>query len=268
MTNRPRDLFVLLQLVGHPLGRSFLSFAKRYCAAEDSIRLEDRRRIKPRGTHRAVARDDAAARQGGGDLTSAEVANVVADHRRERDRHSRGAGSDGTAGHACPGRVGSQRSAIAHASAGTLDRGEAEARRAKCPNDVGPGPRRDRAGEKVIVFSCFDEPLQRLAKAFGPAAVVVTGKVASGKRQPLVDRFQQDDDVPRVPREHRGTGLNLTAATQVIFNDLDWYPANHWQAEDRAYRLGQTRTVNVTYVVGVHTLDEFVQAVLETKRRS
>ncbi len=62
-----------------------------------------------------------------------------------------------------------------------------------------------------------------------------------------------------------GTGLNLTAATQVIFNDLDWVPANHWQAEDRAYRLGQTRTVNVTYVVGVRTLDEFVQAVLETK---
>ena len=34
LTNRPRDLFVLLQLVGHPLGRSFIVFAKRYCAAE------------------------------------------------------------------------------------------------------------------------------------------------------------------------------------------------------------------------------------------
>src|SRR5918997_2989490 len=34
LTNRPRDLFPLLQLVGHPMGRSFLSFAKRYCAAE------------------------------------------------------------------------------------------------------------------------------------------------------------------------------------------------------------------------------------------
>ena len=34
LTNRPRDLFVLLQLVGHSLGRSFLAFAKRYCAAE------------------------------------------------------------------------------------------------------------------------------------------------------------------------------------------------------------------------------------------
>jgi hypothetical protein len=51
----------------------------------------------------------------------------------------------------------------------------------------------------------------------------------------------------------------------VVFNDLDWVPANHWQAEDRAYRMGQTRTVNVTYIVGDETIDEFVQAVLEVK---
>ncbi len=62
-----------------------------------------------------------------------------------------------------------------------------------------------------------------------------------------------------------GVGLNLTAASQVLFNDLDWVPANHWQAEDRAYRIGQTRTVNVTYLVGRNTVDDFVQAVLETK---
>jgi SWI/SNF-related matrix-associated actin-dependent regulator 1 of chromatin subfamily A len=91
--------------------------------------------------------------------------------------------------------------------------------------------------------------------------------VPSGKRQQLVDRFQKDDDV-RVFLANiiaGGTGVTLTAGTQVIFNDLDWVPANHWQAEDRAYRIGQTRTVNVTYVVGAGTMDEFVQAVLETK---
>jgi hypothetical protein len=101
----------------------------------------------------------------------------------------------------------------------------------------------------------------------GSEAVVLTGKVPSAKRQGLVDRFQQDDDV-RVFLANiiaGGTGVTLTAATQVVFNDLDWVPANHWQAEDRAYRIGQTRTVNVTYVVGDKTIDEFVQAVLEVK---
>ena len=42
-------------------------------------------------------------------------------------------------------------------------------------------------------------------------------------------------------------------------------PANHWQAEDRAYRIGQTGTVNVTYMVGSNTFDDFVCAVLSTK---
>ena len=67
-----------------------------------------------------------------------------------------------------------------------------------------------------------------------------------------MDRFQQDETV-RVFLANiiaGGVGLNLTAASQVVFNDLDWVPANHWQAEDRAYRIGQTRTVNVTYLSG------------------
>ena len=42
-------------------------------------------------------------------------------------------------------------------------------------------------------------------------------------------------------------------------------PVNHWQAEDRAYRIGQTGTVNVTYMVGRDTVDTFVRTVLETK---
>ena len=122
-------------------------------------------------------------------------------------------------------------------------------------------------GEKVIVFSCFDEPLQKLAKDFGDAAVLLTGRTPTSKRQALVDRFQEDETV-RVFLANivaGGIGLNLTAASQVVFNDLDWVPANHWQAEDRAYRIGQTRTVNVTYVIGTGTIDDFVQTVLETK---
>ena len=97
--------------------------------------------------------------------------------------------------------------------------------------------------------------------------MLLTGKTPADKRQPLVDRFQQDESV-RVFLANivaGGIGTNLTAATQVVFNDLDWVPANHWQAEDRAYRIGQTRTVNVTYMVAGHTIDDFVQSVLQKK---
>jgi SNF2 family DNA or RNA helicase len=84
-------------------------------------------------------------------------------------------------------------------------------------------------GEKVLVFSCFDEPLQRLARSFGSHVVLLTGETPTAKRQGLVDRFQQDDET-RVFLANivaGGIGLNLTAATQVVFNDLDWVPANH-----------------------------------------
>jgi hypothetical protein len=122
-------------------------------------------------------------------------------------------------------------------------------------------------GEKVIVFSCFEEPMQRLAREFGDAAVLLTGKTPADRRQALVDRFDEDPGI-RIFLANivaGGVGTNLTAATQVVFNDLDWVPANHWQAEDRAYRIGQTRSVNVTYMVARDTIDDFVQTVLQKK---
>ncbi len=122
-------------------------------------------------------------------------------------------------------------------------------------------------GDKVLVFSCFDAPLKKIHKRFGDAAVLLTGATPADKRQDLVDRFQEDEGV-RVFVANilaGGVGLNLTAAQQVVFNDLDWVPANHWQAEDRAYRIGQERTVHVAYMVAEQTVDEFVRIVLETK---
>jgi hypothetical protein len=122
-------------------------------------------------------------------------------------------------------------------------------------------------GEKVIVFSCFDEPVQRIAARLGERAVVLTGATPTATRQAIFDRFQQDDGVRVLVANliAGGIGVNLTAASQVVFNDLDWVPANHWQGEDRAYRIGQTRTVNATYMVATDTIDGFVQVVLEAK---
>jgi hypothetical protein len=122
-------------------------------------------------------------------------------------------------------------------------------------------------GEKVLMFSCFDASVKSLAKHFGEQCVVVTGATPSSKRQALVDRFQSSDEVKVFAANilAGGVGLNLTAARHVVFNDLDWVPANHWQAEDRAYRIGQTGTVNVHYLLGTGTIDDFVHTVLQTK---
>jgi len=270
LTSRPRDLFVLLQLAAHPLGRSFLSFAKRYCAAEKgeygwktggASNIEELT-VQLHGVMLRRTKDDVLAlppklrtwlpvvvAPGTGARAIKRVLELLAgkDTRPPRPREL----ALRTRGKLLAFLV-EARQALAFAKvASTLDfvRGAMD------------------QGEKVIVFSCFDDPVQKLAKELGASAVLVTGKTPAAMRQSLVDRFQTDDDV-RVFIANiiaGGTGLNLTAATQVVFNDLDWVPTNHWQAEDRAYRIGQTRTVNVTYFVARDTIDDFVQAVLETK---
>ncbi len=270
LTSRPRDLFVLLQLAAHPLGRSFLAFAKRYCAAEKgeygwktggASNIEELT-VQLHGVMLRRSKDDVLALPpklrtwlpvvvpaGTGARAVKKVFELLAgkDSRpvQSRDVALRRRGK-------LLAFLVEARQALAFAKvASTLDfvRGAID------------------QGEKVIVFSCFDDPVQKLAKELGSTAVVVTGKTPTASRQPLVDRFQGDTDV-RVFIANiiaGGTGLNLTAATQVVFNDLDWVPTNHWQAEDRAYRIGQTRTVNVTYFVARDTIDDFVQAVLENK---
>jgi len=276
LTSRPRDLFVLLQLVGHSLGRSFLAFAKRYCAAEKgefgwktggASNIEELT-VQLHGVMLRRSKDDVLALPpklrtwlrvpipaGTGSKAIKKVISLLS------------GGTPASAGQPAP------RTSIAvdRRKRGKLLAFLTEARQALAFAKVGSTLDFVRGaadqGEKVIVFSCFDDPLQKLSKELAGSAVLLTGKTPGAARQALVDRFQEDDTV-RVFLANivaGGVGLNLTAATQVVFNDLDWVPANHWQAEDRAYRIGQTRTVNVTYVVAENTIDDFVQAVLQTK---
>ena len=63
-----------------------------------------------------------------------------------------------------------------------------------------------------------------------------------------------------------GTGLNLTAASQVIHYDRWWNPAVEDQATDRAWRIGQHRTVNVHKLVCEGTVEERIGEVIDDKR--
>ena len=270
LTNRPRDLFALLQLVGHSLGRSFLSFAKRYCAAErndfgwqtrGASNLEELT-VQLHGVMLRRSKDQVLslppklrtwlpveAPKGTGVRDMRKVVELLIG---ERDL--------------APGSTIDQRRLRGRLlQAVTKARQKVAGVKVDATIDFVMGAVEQ--GEKVIVFSCFEEPMDKLAGAFGEQAVILTGKTPADKRQALVDRFQNDDRT-RIFLANiiaGGIGTNLTAATQVVFNDLDWVPANHWQAEDRAYRIGQTCTVNVTYMVAADTMDDFVQSVLEKK---
>jgi SWI/SNF-related matrix-associated actin-dependent regulator 1 of chromatin subfamily A len=272
LTNRPRDLFVLLQLVGHPLGRSFLSFAKRYCAAEKNdygwqtrgaSNIEELT-VQLHGVMLRRSKDQVLSLppkirtwlpvdvpKGTGVRDMRKVVELLVGDRELAPRST----------------VDERRLRGRLLHAVTRARQTLAGAKVSATVDLVTGAVEQ--GEKVIVFSCFEEPVEKLADAFRGSSVLLTGGTPAEKRQAMVDHFQQDERI-RVFVANiiaGGIGTNLTAATQVVFNDLDWVPANHWQAEDRAYRIGQTRTVNVTYMVAADTIDDFVQMVLEKKAR-
>ena len=262
MPSRPRDLFNLLRAAGHPAARSFLSFAKRYCGAyrndygwvttgasnlaELNLLLKEvmlRRRkdevldLPPKvRSWVPVALDGSSAAKAQADFASWFYGT---DASRPNDREFLS-------------RLTRLRLAL-H-----------KAKHAACAERI-----RDvlAAGQKVVVFTCYTDGITRHRKALGETAVTITGADSTEQRLAAVDAFQGNPNV-RVALCNLiagGVGITLTAGTHVIFQDLDWVPANHLQAEDRCYRLGQTERVTVEYLIADGTLEGYIAQLLETK---
>jgi SWI/SNF-related matrix-associated actin-dependent regulator 1 of chromatin subfamily A len=89
------------------------------------------------------------------------------------------------------------------------------------------------------------------------------------QKQLSVDKFQEDDNCMVFIGQIKaaGVGITLSAAEIVIMNSLDWVPGNHEQAEDRAYRIGQNKTVNIYYMLIDDTIDTLVWNILNEKKK-
>ncbi len=126
--------------------------------------------------------------------------------------------------------------------------------------------------EKLLVFSQFSEATAPLAAflggIFGRTGCVLTGATAVAQRQALVRRFQEDETVPFfvLSLKAGGAGLNLTSASHVVHFDRWWNPAVENQATDRAFRIGQTRSVMVHKFVCRGTVEEKIDALIGGKR--
>lgn len=126
--------------------------------------------------------------------------------------------------------------------------------------------------EKALVFTQFREltaPLQHfLAGVFGRPGLVLHGGTAVKERQGLVERFQREDGPPFfiLSLKAGGTGLNLTEAGHVIHFDRWWNPAVENQATDRAYRIGQRKSVLVHKFVCRGTVEEKIDRLIADKQ--
>ncbi|MGZ4673124.1 MAG: DEAD/DEAH box helicase [Ilumatobacteraceae bacterium] len=128
------------------------------------------------------------------------------------------------------------------------------------------------AGEQALVFTQFREMgllLQRhLLERFSLPTPFLHGGVSKSGRDRMVDEFQAGSGSPLllVSLKAGGTGLNLTAASRVVHYDRWWNPAVEDQATDRAWRIGQHRSVFVHKLVCQGTIEERVDAMINDKR--
>jgi len=126
------------------------------------------------------------------------------------------------------------------------------------------------SGEKVVVFSCYNEPLETLHKKFKNISVLLTGSVDAKTRGEIVDKFQADKNC-RIffgGIKSAGVGITLTSATNVLFIDFSWTPADHAQAADRIHRISATADhVTIYQLYSKGTIDEFMYNLLEKKQK-
>ncbi|WP_244301759.1 DEAD/DEAH box helicase [Microbispora triticiradicis] len=127
-------------------------------------------------------------------------------------------------------------------------------------------------GDKALVFTQYAEfgsMLQPyLAARLDRPVLWLHGGLPKKTRDALVERFQTDDEpmIFLLSLKAAGTGLNLTAANHVVHVDRWWNPAVENQATDRAFRIGQTRNVQVRKFICAGTLEERIDEMIERKQ--
>ena len=128
------------------------------------------------------------------------------------------------------------------------------------------------AEERVLIFTHFAEwgvkLADHLSKRFGIPVSCYHGGLSRGARDTQIEEFQalEGPGALVLSLKAGGTGLNLTNANHVVLYDRWWNPAVEDQARDRAWRIGQTKTVIAHRLVCPGTVDERVEEVVAGKR--
>ncbi|MCZ1265464.1 DEAD/DEAH box helicase [Paenibacillus tundrae] len=133
-------------------------------------------------------------------------------------------------------------------------------------------------GERCLIFTQYigmGQMLQQvLRQELQEPVLYLHGGTSKTGRDRMIDEFQsrtlpaaEQPSVFILSIKAGGVGLNLTAANHVFHFDRWWNPAVENQATDRAYRMGQTKDVQVHKFISLGTLEERIDEMLESKQQ-
>ena len=257
ITNKTKDIFMLLKMVDSPLARNWFSFAHRYCGAErndfgwqfdGSTNQEElngklgfcllRRRIENILDMPEKLR------------TYIPVEADLKEYDSLLKRYLSSGDYEGSSG--ALAALGAMKQAAA--------KGKVEKTCALISDLL-------ENGKSVVAYTCYLETAERIYEKFCGNSVKITGEVSPEERQKAVEQFQNGDKKVIVCTVSAGgVGLTLTRSDVVVFNDFDYSAASMRQAEDRIWRIGQRNACSIFYVYADKCmLDETLCSMLNTK---
>jgi len=131
----------------------------------------------------------------------------------------------------------------------------------------------EEAGDKVIIWATYVQDIrkitEKLAEVYGPESVVTYyGATSTDDRSDAVKRFQDDPNTRFFIGNPStgGYGLTLTAASTVVYYSNSYNLEYREQSEDRAHRIGQTKSVNYVDLCTQGTIDEKIIKALRAKK--
>lgn len=106
-------------------------------------------------------------------------------------------------------------------------------------------------GDKVIIATCYDEELYALRDYYGDKCVIFNGKLNPKQKDAAKEAFLTNPDKMVFIGQlfAAGVGLNLVVSNKLIFNDIDYVPSSNKQMEDRIFRIGQKKDVDIYYQI-------------------
>ena len=128
------------------------------------------------------------------------------------------------------------------------------------PNTIKMTKKLIEEGHKVVIICCYDEELYTLRDNFGDSCVIYNGKMTPKAKDKAKYDFinNQDKKVMICNLIAAGVGLTLVVSDVMIFNNFDYVYANNVQAEDRIFRIGQKKDVDIYYQMFIGTQYEHV----------
>ena len=258
ITNKTKDLFILLKMIGSPLGENWYGFADRYCGPEmtdygwqyngSENQQELNRRLSAcmlrRRTEEVL---DMPEKRRSYIPVAANMKDYIAALKdylcQDEDGDERGSAL------ACLAKMKMA------AAAAKVDK------TCSIISDILEN------GKSVVVYSCYLDVVGRICGKFAETCVKITGSVSAEERQQAVEDFQSGrKKVIVCTISAGGVGLTLTRSDIVVFNDFDYTAANMRQAEDRIWRIGQRNTCSIYYIYADGCgMDEKLRFMLDKK---